>query len=76
MPTTYCSRPDGCTMCELELCNGNRKEHLKCDSCEYCRVNRSLEYYVVRTCAKANNREIRYNKDNGWVRMNWCPVIK
>lgn len=26
---TYCDKPDGCIMCDRELCDGNREKHLK-----------------------------------------------
>lgn len=71
---TYCSREDGCTMCDHELCDGDRKAHLRCMECEHCYLDRRLEYYPVYRCSKANDREIRFD-DNGWDRMVWCPVF-
>ena len=45
----------------------------RCTECPYYRMNRSLEYYQVPECSKAN-REITFNGSNGWDRMCWCPM--
>lgn len=47
----------------------------RCMECPFIWLSNKLEYYPVYYC-KANGQEVHFCGQNGWDRMNWCPLKK
>ena len=45
----------------------------RCFKCEHCEKDSHLEYFPYYVCTEAH-REISFNAENGYDRMNWCPL--
>lgn len=55
--------------------NSNPFIPARCMECSFIGYSRKLEYYPVYYC-KLNGEEVRFNSENGYERMEWCPLDK
>lgn len=53
---------------------GYQRHKHRCMNCEFCRYDRSLEYYPVYRCKADRNHSITLGITGGIDRPAWCPV--